>query len=199
MKLKRYLLESSGRKIKFESSKELRDTIINDCKKYLDLLKGKNPLYRAVQENVNNKSLLKKDVRKMRMPSGTPLDEFIGINKWLTQQGHTRRDESVIASVTRRFMFGNPYYFFPIGDFDFTFVKSKDFNFSNDKSGWYPRDFASEILYYGEKSELSKATTKWNDYFFTNKNFEFAYRMDYEIWFNCKNYYLCNELDWEQK
>ena len=108
MRLKRYIKEQSK-----EDIQDLNDKIHNDCQKYLKLIEGKIPLVRGM---TGNAEIGRKRVRKNRKPQGTDEETFEKFNKWLEENGHTRRDNSLITTSdlgTANFH-GDPHYIFPI-------------------------------------------------------------------------------------
>jgi hypothetical protein len=123
-------------------------------------------------------------------------DTFKKLNKWLQDNNHVRRDKAVIAANIGdnifQNMFGQVYYIFPIGKFNYTWLKSRDINMKDISSGWY--EYAVDNFFiYGEKTFDSDYKINLNkpfkEYFTTNKGIEKAWKEYYEIWFDCKEYY----------
>jgi hypothetical protein len=153
---------------------------------------------------VPHHSFLKKSVRKDRIPMGTNPKTFKKLNKWLKKNKHIPRDQSVSTSPKKSTFFGVPYYFFPLGKFDYTWVRSRDINKTDITSGW--NSWSVEMMFNpesipkdaGEETQkLQKEVIRtFSDQFMTNKGFKIAYKKQYEIWFKCKEYYLVNPEDY---
>ena len=206
MRLTRYLIESY-------SAEDLIVDIEKKCKPYLSLLKGKEPLYRGLhdisdaratqvedEDDIINRTGVGlgygiKKVRKDRIPKGTQKANFKILNKWLGSHGHARRDQSisVTADKLQSDFFGANSWVFPIGKFDYSWVKSPDFNHSNNNTG-YKTCGQGNIFQYLKafySGTLDDESRQGNLDFFitTNKGFEEASRKGYEIWIDCKQYY----------
>lgn len=217
MRLKTYITEA-GTKI---SAEELFADIKKKCKPYLTLLKGKQPLFRGLHDPSAAKVTEPfgigygiKKVRKDRTPKGTLEKDFKILNKWLAGNGHARRDQSI--SVTAAYdavsFFGKPSWVFPIGKFDYSWVKAVDFNYGNEKIGFHVYSFdiqqatIYEFLRAYYNGTLDSRTKKADlaQFITTNKEFIEAYRKKYEIWIDCKEYYYVlldsltvGELNWK--
>ena len=175
--------------------------IVKNCKPYLKLLKGRNPLVRGMtREQAATYGAGKKTVRKDRISrAGLDPKKTERANEWLDSIGAARRDKSVIAiSKPKLQLFGPEHWIFPEGKFKYTYVKSDDFNSSN-RSGWEPAKFWVwlKIRAGGDKEKLDKFekalfTEEFNPkkLFGINKGFDEAYNKGYEIWFECKKYYF---------
>ena len=180
----------------------IQEILNKECKKYIKLLKQHNlkPFYRGIYEHVNKGESYRKKVRQDRKPSGTPDNEFEMFNRWLSKNKHTRRDKSVsvTSSLWNAETFGNGYYFFPIGKFNYTWIKAKDLNLDDERTGWewsfmnyifdYEEDYSTEV----GKNLVRKVKKVFPTYFTTNKGIEIAWKNSYEIWFDCKSYYVVN-------
>lgn len=169
---------------------EINSLIQKDCKYYLNITQGKYIFNRGM---LYVDGLGKKKVRQDRKPRGMQSGVFEKFNKWLEKNGHVRRDKSVIARKdnNKRNMFGDNYYIFPIGKFNYTWVKAKDINMV-DKTGWYS-DAVDNFFTQGEKTFDNDYRIKLNkpfkEFFTTNKGIDIAWKNQYEIWFDCKEYY----------
>jgi hypothetical protein len=126
-------------------------------------------------------------------------------NEWLEQEGHIRRDSAVIASSKPgpSTMFGMNNYIFPIGKFNYTWVRAKDVNINDGKTGWY-ESAVENFLIDPEGFDTDykvKLPKPFHTYFTTNKGISEAYDNNYEIWFNCKAYYFAkiNKYVWLEK
>ena len=200
MKLYQYLTEDKAQEIEYDDPEKAYYKIIKDCRKYFGLLGKKKPLYRAVNTKIFGSDIyLKKKTRENRIPRiNSDISEFI--NYVLGKMGHIRRDQSI--SVTPNYkhaemfkMKGSVYYFFPIGNFDYSWAPTMDWNFSNED--WNTNAFLE--LVWDLKNKNSKVEKKIAaiDVFKrmfslikTNNGFDTAYNKNYEIWFKCKEYYL---------
>lgn len=187
MKFLNYLYEDEK-----EDFQKIIDILEKDCSFYIDLLKSKhNPLYRGVTYGTDwviPSLMVKKQVRQNREPQGMPRKDFAYLNKWLEKAGHVRRDKAVSATADfgATDMFGVGCYFFPIGKFNYTFVKAEDINsfdsYANDDCKMVLKNFPADPS-KEEEAILSKN-------FITNKSILTAYNKLYEIWFDCKEYYV---------
>ena len=204
MRLHRYINEQTNiEAYDFKDDLISAVKLINDnCAYYLTLLKARTPLYRGMEKaKIDDLQVGKKKVRQNRKPLATGKKVFVKFNKWLRENKHVRRDKAVIATSDKGHvgLFGNPYFIFPIGKFDYTWIKAKDVNVS-DKTGWkdmYVEDFFDP--YYEEERKKGKygvlTEKEFSSYFTTNKDFDIAYNKGYEIWFSCKEYYFTNIND----
>ena len=158
-----------------EDINQLISFIERDCKYYLSLLKNKTPFYRGM---IVNNDYGKKQVRDDRKPRGMKQEVANNLNDWLKKNGHTTRNNSVISTSNIydaiNFGNGNVYFIYPIGRFNYSYVRSTDIN-NNDNSGYKK--------YYIEEYK------KLKDFIITNHNINEAYNKKYEIWFDCKEYY----------
>lgn len=206
MRLLKYIVEEE--KAVAVEEKEKEALVKKNCKQYLRLLKGRRSLARGMRIHtlVRPNELGKKKVRKDRIPRGTHPETFAKFNEWLESAGHVRRDQafmttSNIADVGK---FGAPYFVFPIGKFNYTWMRAKDFNIDDRSTGWdtfYPARFVKALK--REKGKIMKhlltpvqrlILKKVPSYFITNKDFDIAYDKKFEIWFDCKEYYFIEEL-----
>ena len=146
---------------------EVRKLLFKDCKPYLDLLniKTKEDLlknslnfYRSDNRFKFDNLIIKLDVKE-RKPIATLPEYFPIINKWLEKNKHISRNKSVSVSADFKYIqkfFGNPAIFFPIGKFNYTFIKASDFNTyleKEKKGGWDNNAFVWLL-----KNELIKNT-----------------------------------------
>lgn len=176
-RLKQYIIESTIAQSRYDDFVELKKVVTKDCKKYLGLLKGKKPFMRGVVTGSDHFipvyeegpfTLCKKKVRQNRRPRGTDIQTFNKLNKVLEKEGHVRRDRAVMATASRSNAgnFGRVSFIFPIGNFNYTYVERGDFNLTN-----RPEEYHEGM-------------------FITNKGFDIAYREEYEIWMDPKEYYF---------
>ena len=194
MKLQKYINESKIIDFSELSAEDIAKMIKMNCKKYINLLNGKTPLYKGleIQYSLGQRvSFGSKSVRQDRRPMGTPLDLYRYVNKWLKDNKFPTRQESVITSSNRDHanFFGKAYYFFPIGsDWKYAWVKAGDFNDNeyNTTTSW---DIDEIVLWF--------ATEEWDEldrlfrlHLYLNKGFKYPHQKGYEIWFNCKYYYF---------
>lgn len=191
MRLSRYINEDIIDDV--EKIHSFNESIHKKCKPYLNLIKGKRPLIRQMYMD----EIGIKKVRQDRASRGMGSYQAAVLNNWLQENGHVRRDKSVICISRPHLNFGRNYYIFPIGKFDYTFVESEDINFNDRDTGWY-RDTVSDAIRLD--FELSKPDLKkpFKDYFHTNKKFNMAYDLEYEMWIKCKEYYYIVEWAWDE-
>jgi hypothetical protein len=177
---------------------EINNLIQKDCKYYLSLINHGAIFTRAVSSPVSF-PFLKKQTRQDRRAKGMPGQIFDLFNKWLKENSHLRRDNVAIASSHENVLktnFGNNYYIFPIGKFNFTYAETNDINENDRRTGWY--DIAVDDYMKHKETDLPKP---FEQYFHTNKKIHIAYDLKYEIWFDCKEYYLASiaYYKWDKK
>ena len=177
---------------------EINELIKKDCKYYLSLINHGAIFTRALGNPIDF-PFIKKQTRQDRMPSGMPVKIFKKFNQWLKMNGHTTRDNSVIGTshdTLQRTAFGNNYFLFPIGKFNFTYAETEDINMDDRRTGW--EDDIVDRFLEDEDVDLSKP---FEHYFHTNKKIHHAYDLKYEIWFDCKEYYLAalSYYKWDKK
>ena len=180
---------------------ELNSLIQKNCRYYLKLINNKNPLYRGMSIDLE---LGIKDVRQDRESLGMMQHVADNFNKWLVKQGHLDRSKSVMATSNGYHTtgFGNQFFIFPIGKFDYTWIKSGDVNLTNSETKW---DYNVLNYKFNDKWTVpltqSVADIKMEDYFVTNKGFNIAYKKEYEIWMNPKQYYFASteHFNWDTK
>lgn len=201
MRLEQYITEVKGK------GEDLEKLILKDCKTYLDLLKGRMPLQRRSDTKpttvaYGNIWYRIGELRAERKPKGYfhgPNNEkyWKRLNKLLFKMGHVGRDMCVTAirNANTRLLdssFGPNNYIFPIGYFDYTWVKAKDFN---DTSGEF--DVEQLLQYLGgfdddfneQEYDEQSAMRYISQFVTTGKGFDEAYKNNYEIWMDCKKYY----------
>jgi hypothetical protein len=206
--------------------KDMIGHIKKDCKPYLGLLGSKTPIFRGMYghssewkyeemkddlttkyglksvrqdrqgiSNISNQDLATGEQGQWGAKKGT---FFKALNEWLAKNGHAERNKSISCTTDYEAAsyFGQPYYIFPIGKFKYTFVRSKDFN---EKSiHWSPEEFVTYIRYW-KAGTAGKLDFNADRLFSTNKNFNEAYRKEYEIWFQCKSYYYIDSWqNWDR-
>jgi hypothetical protein len=182
------LVESKLGKLVAINLKDAGKLIMKDCKHYLGLLRGKDPLVRGMKVYVAEDGpgvLWSRIVRQDRRSRMAGPKARVIINEFLEEFGHARRDRSVIASSKGRVEFKPWYRIYPIGKFNYTWVRSRDFNFTEDS---WPGD----MMGWMEKDELLKVLEVQDGIgnIVTNKRFGVAYDKRYEIWMDCKEYYF---------
>ncbi len=168
----------------------INKSIHKDCKYYLSLV-GNDLFTRGMK--IKN-SIGKKRVRQDRTPSGMDRFTFWELNKWLEKNGHLKRDNVLIAnSITQpNTWFGANHYIFPIDKFSYTFIKVRDINTEDKRTGWSRftvENYLSNPDVFDKESTLS---SPFHTYFVTNKNIKIAHKNQYEIWFDCKEYYYAS-------
>lgn len=173
--------------LKNKQPKEQLEMIFNNCKFYLNLVKKIGPFNRAFNKKIEKDEILKIKTRNRNslfMINNT----FDNFNNWLDKNGHVKRDLSVSFSTRSATLrnFGHVYYFFPIGKFNYTWVKTLDINMPDLKSNWR----SDEVILFLNKQKNSKTENEFSSYFVTNKNIEKAHKNRYEVWCDCKKYYL---------
>ena len=185
--IREYLTESHYKGVTMD--KATAGTLIKrDCKKYLGLLKGKEPLRRGMTISLENGILFKRDVRQDRRARLAIPERSDAANKWLEKNKHVRRDKAVMASSRERKIFGYEYYMFPIGKFNYTWIRGKDWNFRSDSGdGWDGSEMGMskphKILEMLDRQQRLGNIV-------TNKGWDNMYRNGFEVWMDCKEYYF---------
>jgi len=177
----------------------INNFISKECGPYLKLIRNKNPLYRGMH---HKDQFGVKSVRSDRRQRGYSIEVSIykQLNEWLEENGHNRRDNTVICTSNRDWVdqFGDLYMIFPMGKISYTWIYSNDFNISDKKTGWVP--FATtQYLEMDNDSDLLKP---FDEYFVTDKKFNVAYKKGYEFWIKCNKYYFVKDDDsivWDEK
>ena len=192
MRLEQYVNENINHFID-EMPIDTQNLIRRNCKKYLKLMNSMGPFYRGMYRKLKPGQIIVRQVRKDRSPMGMNKTLFKKLNKWLSDNGHIRRDKSVcvISNYDDAQEFGEPSYFFPIGNFKYSWIKSKDINIDDFSTEW----IQSNVDYFFDDEheyEMSDHIDRkeFPTFFTTNKGIEIAYRNKYEVWFDCKEYYL---------
>ena len=196
---------------------DLNGILKNDCKPYLKLIKGKDPLYRGMYiENTLGNQILDttsrdvgiKNVRQDRNPKGTNKTTFKKMNTWLAGNQHNRRDDTVLCTTDDVWAsgFASLYYIFPIGKISYTWIDSKDFNRNSKETGW--RGGAPDMYMDNDERSnpynpvLSKLKKPFPKYFHTDTDFNTPYKKGYEIWIKCDSYYYVYvdlNIVWDEK
>jgi len=195
-RLIQYINESKGEVI--DATPEYQAKFIKrDCQYYLNLTKSTGPFNRAINENISQDEILKKKTREDRRSKGMNQEAHKEFNEWLEKNGHVRRDKSVsaLSDSVPGVIFGTNYYFFPIGKFNYTWVKTRDINGIDPKNKWdgiEVQKFFDFTDYENEKEERKKRKA-FPKFFTTNNGIEKAFKKKFEIWFDCKEYYLVNK------
>ena len=132
--------------------------------------------------------LYKKRVRKDRIPRGTDDEAFVRVNEWLDKNGYARRDRSVIVtpSIAHASEFGYVGVILPIGRYKYSWVESRDFNYTGNK-GWYSHT-AEEAFIEGREDSMEAFERSIH-----KKDIMSAIRQKYEIWIECDSYYIVSE------
>ena len=168
---------------------EINELIKKDCKYYLSLI-GNNAIFtRAISGSISF-PFIKKQTRQDRKSRGMMKNVFNDFNDWLKMKKHVERDKAVIASsleTKETTRFGNNYYLFPIGKFNYTYAETNDINLYDYDTRWYASAVKDFVTY--NETDLPKP---FESYFHTNKNINVAYNNNYEIWFDCKEYYIAS-------
>jgi len=174
---------------------EYNQLIQKDCKYYLSLITNKMIFTRGFGFDIYR--FTKKQVRQDRRNKNRSFKYYDELNQWLKENGHVSRNNSVICSSHEKrdmvAIFGTNHFVFPIGNFNFTYVKSIDFNLDDNRTK-YHRNMATNFF----EGNGSKA---FPEYFITNKDLYVAYDLKYEIWFDCKEYYVAsiNDYNWNKQ
>lgn len=218
MRYKKYLNESYV--YLPDEINKINKMIQSNCKEYLSLIKGIDPLFRGMTNIAKVFGI--KDVRQDRKNHGNlTTSQYNRFNDWLEKNGHNRRDNTVICSSDTDWVstFGMPYMIFPMGNISYTWMESKDFNVENGESGWQYNaagrfiDYNPEYHNMFSKDKKDTSLTFDTDYrehlrkpiknyFHTDRGFKVGYRKEYEFWIKCKQYVYVRDDDtivWDSK
>ncbi len=199
MRLKRHITEG----VEELDLDNINTLIHKNCKQYLKLIGHRKPLFRGMD---GNPEVGIKDVRKDRQPFGMSNEEADFLNAWLQKNGHARRDKSVMCTSDGEHVdtFGEPYYIFPLDPITkYTWFWSQDMNVEGD-AGWnWDTLYAWMKDQMGKASNIQKSTLKklkmpFEDFFTTNKEFNYAYDHGYEMWIDCDKYYFVLAGGWSK-
>lgn len=199
MRLQKYITENAD-------PEEVADIIKNECKYYLFLLKNKQPFLRGLGGSFFD--FKRKKTRTNRTPKGTPEKLYPLINDWLEKNGHVRRDNAVMGNSLVGNILGNfahtlrnVHFMFPRGKFNYTWIRAKDFNIEDKKTGWYPESLYPTLdpdrKIAGEWVFSLADTIDFDDWVVSNKNIDTAWLKGYEIWFSASKYYVMS-FSWEK-
>ncbi len=195
MRLQQYINESY--EYRSDDIDIINNYISKNCKPYLNLIKGKNPLYRGM----DSQTFGVKKVRQDRKNKGYLEKElFVKFNDLLQLNGHNRRDNVVICTSNMNWAssFGmDVYMIFPIGNISYSWVESKDFNKNDTSTSW---DYRYPRLLVKDQQFNSKVPVM--DFFHTDTGFNTAYDKGYEFWIKCKEYFYVMDDDsivWDEK
>lgn len=177
----------------YDQVQEFNDNVKKYCKPYLRLIKGKEPLVRGMSPK-GDQFIDVQNVRKNRIPFGMTDSEANALNNWLEQNGHNRRDKSVMCKnakdPNKLLLFGTSVcYIFPIGNISYTFIRADDANLEDKRTGW-DYDAITDHLIADENPNYLKLS--FEEYFVTDRSFDDAYWNHYEIWINCDKYFYVN-------
>ncbi len=114
-----------------ENSVEVTNIIKRDCKKFLLEYAGLR-LYRGVSQKLGGD--LEAFEPRLREPRAMPKDIADALNLYLKSKGLVTRDKAsfAIGDLDDAKKFGTAYCFFPIGNYNFTYVKTRDMNINAD-------------------------------------------------------------------
>jgi len=198
MRLKRHIIEG----VEEIDLNSINSLIHKNCKQYLKLLGHRKPLFRGMESQPHTGI---KDVRKDRYPYGMSKEEADYLNAWLQKNGHARRDQSVMCTSDSDHIdiFGEPYYIFPLDPITkYTWFWSQDMNMDGD-AGWqhntlYAWKLTTNGEYIVSDAILDKLKMPFEDFFTTNKDFNYAYDHGYEMWIDCDKYYFVMAGGWSK-
>jgi hypothetical protein len=205
MKFKKYLLENKVTTSKSLISNEMREKILKECGPYLKLVRdSRRFIYRGLSSllPIPGRDIEYEGIISVRQNRKSAMDAKTAkeLNDWLEKHGHIRRDNAMIgiSSYHSADFFGTPCWVFPIGNFNFTFAKTRDLNM-NHNNGW--RENTIEDYFRYKKSmdkhgwdsmddkEAERTIELFENAFTTNKDFKRAANNGFEIWFDCKKYF----------
>lgn len=189
------------------TEEEIANLIKENCKPYLQLLNNRTPAFRRTRNH--HGILIEKQTRKNRKQRGqVPSIITSRLNEWLKKNGYAPRNESVIGNFNADNILATLgkilYFLLPIGQFKYTYVKSFDFNITgtDDFNRIYLNvfnyekdpDIESNLFIWDENDRKIIKDLQPDDLkrFFFKSNITAAIKNGYEIWFQCKKYYLLN-------
>jgi len=195
--LNNYLNESRDKQI---STTLMNGLIHENCKSYLKLIKGLLPMYRGMStKHISGE----KTVRKNRKPLGMSVKEANMSNKWLEENGHARRDKSVLCTSSTKHLelFGSRCFIFPLNPIvKYTWIDAEDINIADFTTGWgvgLLKDYLTNqrgVVNLDAEHRVSNAKKDVPDYFHTNNLFRKAHTKGYEMWIECSSYYYVTDF-----
>lgn len=207
MRFKQHINE--GYKRMKDGFEKLNDEIHKNCKPYLKLIKGQDPVYRGVQSNY---PIGYKNVRKDRQPLGMDKEEADYLNNWLQKNGHTRRDRSmmVTSNYDNLELFGEPCYVFPMGQIKgYSWIGTYDINISDDEIGWnkmtipawYNIHTGNRYRGFENQEIMDELKQPFEDLFHTNSRWSYAVKQGYEMWIECDSYIFVQmcQFEWDAR
>lgn len=220
MRLNKIVQEAAtrSRSIDEVTPQEISSFIQNSCSQYLRVIKGITPFYRGMsRESTGDRPAGIMSVRKDRRSRGMDQETADYINNMLMNNGHARRDRSVITSPDyqhARGFGGLTFMVFPLNKLKkYTWVETKDMNMSDDRTGWtldtpeawYSEEAIPDDLKFTFEPEdnqivLDKLYKDFEDYFHTNGNIKTAHNKGFETWWECREFlYLdIDYYDWDK-
>jgi hypothetical protein len=195
MKLKKYLVNESDEGVKeidFTNAKDAYNKIKKDCSKYLSLLGNNIPFFRGVRYTLySSNSYLKIKARKDRRSYVNTRRVFTPfIEKLFNEHNIPLRSKSVNVTSDishARFFSNNVYYFLPIGNFNYAYCKSNDYNMSKGKY-----DINGLFRYLSGLVDWVDDEIAWSfikDGIVVNDGLKVAHSKRFEVWFECDSYY----------
>lgn len=212
MRLKEYLTESILDEIDGTEEWQLFYLdMVKECKKWFSLDKKDLILYRGIRDEKRPYFKTKVEFRKSSVVYNK---YFKRLNKELKKYGHVSRDKCILTTPNEKHtsffadVTGATYVILPVGNFKYSFVKSKDFNQVNTRTKWaadkmyfafdypeVPEALSDDTVITGSfKFKSQEEADKFIEYqmknnIVSNKNIKEAIKKNYEVWISCKEYY----------
>lgn len=163
--------------------KNVIEILERDCKPFLDEMKSNKiePIFRSAERiKLDEKGMIKKLCRTDRRPVSTAVSVSNQLDQlFLDKFGVKLRSNGVFTSKQKELLYGNPYLFFPIGNYKYYWSPSiKDL---------YATLNLNYNKYYGKSLELEKLIDTYQDNDLKAAGYQ-------EITFVCNEYYLIDYL-----
>ena len=195
MRLLKQLDEKLSAEDKYErkhgtSFDEIIETVQKDCKKFLLLIKSGGVVYRGSHNK--HKPLEKYAMRTgVRKPRNTDKKIHIHFNKLFKEKFGWKVRDGIFTSgnYSQTVLYGDAYYFFPIGSFKFVYSTKHIDLFSHPISAIPPgADYSFKEYVEKKKATFTRITNTYTD-----TDLSRGITLGTEISFKCKSYYMIPE------
>lgn len=198
MKAKRYIAEAIA------GDREILDFVKKQCSKYLAESKG-NTLWRAIPRRINKYEVVQSHISN-RAPMNVPLEFHHYLNSIFEEKfgWPVRNGTFSYSDKEKTYFYGQPYMFFPIGDYKFVWSPNVSDLFGALYS-FIPKEYfehsSSMGVWWKKKPEEAKKVARTLLITYTDKNLVEAIKHRVhlvrdegcEISFKCGNYVLVDE------
>lgn len=178
--------------------KEVLSIIEQKCNPFLKQVNTSQLLYRGSLSSIVGEPYDIRNVKKNRIPTDMPLEIHSILDQWFQEKfNHKFRSNATFVTSARKIaaMYGDPYAFFPIGDFKFVWSPEVDDLFGNlqrfirTKLNQNPEFNSLRNALANDKKQTFEYVKKFiNNAKYTNKNLTNAATSNNEIMIHCDQY-----------